>query len=124
MRWLAWGALWAALSASGCDCSSDSGTTKPCESSSDCPAGESCRDGHCVAVTDSGPSDSGGADRGEMCIDADGDHHAAIGSCTAADDCDDTDAMAHPGAGELCGNGLDDDCDGTIDEPDCSCRRG
>lgn len=30
-------------------------------------------------------------------------------------DCDDTDAAVHPGAAELC-NGLDDDCDGVVDE--------
>jgi len=32
-------------------------------------------------------------------------------------DCDDSNPMAHPDAPELC-NGLDDDCDGVIDEPD------
>jgi hypothetical protein len=28
------------------------------------------------------------------------------------EDCDDVDAQVHPGADEVCGNGLDDDCDG------------
>ncbi|MFH1463588.1 MAG: MopE-related protein [Pseudomonadota bacterium] len=33
------------------------------------------------------------------------------------DECDDGDAAVYPGADELC-NGIDDDCDGTTDEPD------
>jgi hypothetical protein len=58
--------------------------------------------------------------------DADGDGYAgedgSIVSCEApngyldtAEDCDDDDATIHPGAGERC-NGVDDDCDGEIDE--------
>ncbi|MFH1465764.1 MAG: MopE-related protein [Pseudomonadota bacterium] len=46
---------------------------------------------------------------GGVTSDADGDGY------DFAADCDDTDASVHPGADELC-NGLDDDCDGEIDE--------
>jgi hypothetical protein len=40
------------------------------------------------------------------------------GEATASDptgDCDDTDAAVNPGVPEICGNGIDDDCDGTVD---------
>ncbi len=52
----------------------------------------------------------------ESLIDADGDGHAPaeLGEC--GDDCDDTRAAARPGATEVCGNALDDDCDGDADE--------
>ena len=50
-------------------------------------------------------------------FDADGDGHLAEGSCpaVAGDDCDDGDATAYPGAPEQC-DGVDDDCDGDVDE--------
>ena len=46
--------------------------------------------------------------------DEDGDGYDATGSCGGSD-CDDTDPAVYPGADEYC-NGIDDDCDSTIDE--------
>jgi hypothetical protein len=43
-------------------------------------------------------------------IDHDGD-----GYTVAQGDCDDTNAMVHPGMPEICGDGLDNDCDGMAD---------
>ena len=57
------------------------------------------------ARDDAGPD----ADAGP-CIDLDRD-----GVCSF-EDCDDENPATHPGASEVCHNGLDDDCDGTADE--------
>ncbi len=45
------------------------------------------------------------------CLDLDGDGYVAGLGCTSTD-CDDLEASVHPGATEICGNGVDDDCDG------------
>ncbi len=61
-------------------------------------------------------------------VDADADGYGDVNdtgvtSCTQPTgtvdnngDCDDTNALVHPGAAELC-NGMDDNCDGIIEEP-------
>jgi uncharacterized repeat protein (TIGR03803 family) len=59
--------------------------------------------------------------------DADGDGYGNAGATkdtcaqpdgyvTTNDDCNDTDATVNPGAAEVCGDGKDNDCDGTVDE--------
>ncbi len=56
-----------------------------------------------------------------VCVDADGDTYGA--NCAAGLDCDDGDPAVHPGAVEVC-NGVDEDCDGVVDEGDDLCPAG
>ena len=56
------------------------------------------------------------------CTDFDGDGYDDI-SCGGTD-CDDSDSSVHPGAEEVCGDGIDQDCDGgdeicPLDDPVC-----
>ena len=60
------------------------------------------QDDNCNGVT---PAD-------EQDVDADG--------WLACEECDDADPAVHPAAAEVCGYGVDDDCDGTVDEG-CTC---
>lgn len=60
-----------------------------------------------------GAEDSAGADCPDNVAvqnDADGD------GVLVAQDCDDSDSRRHPGAVELCGDGVDNDCDESVDE--------
>ena len=78
------------------------GTCTPlCAKDADCGTGFQCELPLFQGITDIGSC---------ACIDADKD-----GYCKN-DDCDDTRKGVHPGATELCGNGLDDNCDGQTDE--------
>ena len=52
------------------------------------------------------------------CTDSDGDGSFQESYCGSLD-CDDGNNEVHPGHHEVPGNGIDDDCDGRIDEPQC-----
>lgn len=102
-------------------------------------ATEICDDGidnNCNGLID-------GDELGDVCplqnyyIDFDGDGHYSItpaGSCTGVDcppagatftqgdDCLDTNDLVYPGASEVCGNLIDDNCNDLIDENDPECE--
>jgi hypothetical protein len=116
----------------------DGGITA-CSDDVDCGTPDLCAPVHCIAgscvadppvvCSDGDPctEDACVADTGQCAFravtrDEDGDGHAgpipgfapgSPGSC--GDDCDDTSALAHPGAAEVC-DGVDNDCNGVVDD--------
>ncbi len=59
------------------------------------------------------------ADEGTDCYDDDGDGFCEAASCTDGSlpgDCNDSARSTHPAANEVQGNGIDDDCDGLVDD--------
>ncbi len=59
-----------------------------------------------------------GCATGNQGVDSDGD-----GYKTGPEDCNDNDASVHPGATEKCGDQVDNDCDGVVDEG-CNTQTG
>ncbi len=55
----------------------------------------------------------------DECIDNDGDGFYASENCGTAKDCNDNDASIYPGASEICGDNIDQDCNGS----DLSCNQ-
>jgi hypothetical protein len=84
---------------------------------------------------DAGPGDAGPADAGcttttflDVDLDGHGDPASGAVDCSPSrvllgDDCDDVDPATHPGATEVC-NGLDDNCNGAVDEGGCPADAG
>jgi len=82
------------------DCDDDEAAINP-------DAEESCNgiDDNCDDAVDEG-----------LTLDGDADGFTSLTSCEgSSDDCNDTDPAVHPGALEVC-NGIDDNCDGEVDE--------
>jgi hypothetical protein len=115
------GAGSAAVGAAACLCAATG--DHPVTTTGDCDDGDSqvkpgskelCngKDDNCLSGTDEGFADSDGngtADCMDSDIDGDGTSNAA--------DCAPANPAVHPKANEAC-NGIDDDCDGSVDEAD------
>jgi hypothetical protein len=56
------------------------------------------------------------------CTDSDGDGFFAEGGSCGPQDCKDKYRTVYPGAREVCANGLDDNCNGAVDEEGCVSR--
>ena len=81
---------------------------------------QTCGDGvdnDCDSVADDGCSTS---------VDSDGDGSSVGGGATGQPDCNDKDAKIGPGQKEVCGDKIDNDCDGTVDDgcPGVDCTDG
>ena len=66
------------------------------------------------------------ANHGDIRLDdQDNDGYVPNNNCNFGimGDCDDLNANLNPGSSEICFNGLDDDCNGLVDEMDLSCPR-
>jgi len=98
-----------------CDPNEGCSDQSPCVSASDCPD----IDGPCVREACDAVS--------AICVytplDADGDGHSPqICATVGGDDCDDANPDMNPEVPDICGNGLDDDCDGSVDNGE-ACER-
>jgi uncharacterized protein (TIGR03382 family) len=82
----------------GCNEDCDNGLDDDLDGKTDCDDGDCATDPVCATPV----------------CDADGDGYDATGSCGGTD-CNDSNAAVSPGDPETC-NGVDDDCDGTIDD--------
>ncbi|MEC8423104.1 MAG: putative metal-binding motif-containing protein, partial [Myxococcota bacterium] len=81
-------------------------------------------DDNCPSISNPGQGDADGDGEGDACdtctdVDGDGYGDAAYAATTCTADCDDIDPLVNPAASEVC-DGVDNDCDGTVDEPDAT----
>ncbi len=109
-------------SCGGDDCDDNNSLINP-QAQEDC---DDDADNDCDGFTDCDDTDCA-MDAACTCPDADGDGHHAF-NC-GGNDCDDSQAGVHPGAIEICGDGIDQDCDGKdrscgAADSGCSCGGG
>lgn len=96
-------------------------TSRTCSSDAECDdmdpcTTDACSGSVCVSARIPGCGTS-------TCPDRDGDGHGSR-YCPGGDDCDDADPRVHPGATEVCDDGLDNDCNGRADAVDMACATG
>ena len=114
----------------GCDndCTYSCETAMDCDDSDACTVGESCTSGHTCepgTMKDCADTGAGAACTADKCdsvtgcfnpiLDGDGDGHGPM-DAGCGDDCDDGQATVYGGASEICMDGLDNDCNGTVDD--------
>jgi hypothetical protein len=94
-----------------------------CDGVEQCTPGLGCRPGEPVACSDGtactiDSCNESTHDCAHVPRDGDGDGDPD-GNCPGGHDCNDTDPTISSTATEICGNGVDDNCDGRIDESGC-----
>lgn len=65
------------------------------------------KDDNCNGIVDENCNNPQGT-----CEDKDGDGYGVGDACKGIQDCDDNNKAVRPGGSEICGNGIDEDCDG------------
>jgi hypothetical protein len=94
-----------------CNCGSASGTSL---SNSDCNDSDSARYQLLTCYTDADVDHYGAGSASSVCVGA--TCASPSGYAESAGDCDDTSASIHPYTTETSANGIDDDCDGAVDD--------
>lgn len=87
-------------------------------------ATERCTDGvdnNCNSLTDAADPNAAGCPVVNM-TDADKDGYTVEGGRNRAADCDDGNPDVNPGVIEICNDGVDNNCDGSIDAVDATCQ--
>ena len=100
-----------AISSGGNDCNDEVAAINP-------GSAERCGDNidnNCDGLTDGQDTQACPAPS-PTCTDDDGDKFYAQADCNTVQDCNDNDGQIFPGATELCGDAIDNDCDGNVDE--------
>ncbi len=116
----------------GCPCDYDGESDGVCgtattDSDGNCqkPGGYEADEATCDGLDNDcdGDVDEGCDDDGDDYCDADLTVVGTPSVCPMGDgDCNDEEASVHPGASEICDDGLDNDCDGDVDCDDDDCR--
>ncbi len=82
---------------------------------------DDAKDNDCDGDTDCSDTDCSADPACQTCTDADSDGYYAESGCGTEVDCNDNDPNVNPGAMEVCGDSVDNNCDGAVDEGCSTC---